>query len=133
MVDFKKELGKKYDEIVKLGFLKDLEEMVSNEGIISIELEDIKKVLSCDIVGTISEIIDDPNQELKMNRLSNSMPTDCIVNFIGSKDITIVQISEVIENIRKLMSSDINILYGVMVNEGLGNKLKIQALFTHTN
>ena len=53
MVDLKKELGKKYDEIVKLGFLKDLEEIVSNEGISSIELEDIKKVLSSDIVGTI--------------------------------------------------------------------------------
>ena len=68
-----------YNDLVKCDFLKDIEELISSQGIINIDLDDFVKISNgSEIVGSISQVFDNLDDEFIINRISDKIPTDCV-------------------------------------------------------
>ena len=132
MVDLKEALGSKYNDIEKCGFVKDLEDLVTADSLISIDLDDVKKIASGEIVGSISTIVTDIDSEYEMNRISDKIPTNCLVNVESSRDLKLDAIDSILYNIRKLGDVSMEIILGTAINDELKGKYKVQALFSYS-
>ena len=131
MIDLRKELGKKYDDIEKCGFIKDLEDLIDVDALINIDLDDVKEITKGEIVGSISTITDDCNSKYEINRISDKTPTECLLNVGSSRYLKLSDIDLIIDNIRKLGTIDMNIILGTTINEEMKGKYKVQALFAY--
>ena len=70
MIDLKKELNERfYNSLEKCNFLNDVNELVNNEGLVNIDLSDFIKLSEGEITGTISDKIDNPNDELNIETI----------------------------------------------------------------
>lgn len=132
MIDLKKEFGTKYDDLVKCDFLKDVIEILNNDGLINIDLHDIKAICNGEIVGAISTVIADPNDKLEINRISNKEPNSCIVNVVSSMNLSIHDVDIIINNVKRL-GSDLSIIYGTTIDDKYDGKFKVQALFAYSD
>lgn len=131
MEELKKEFSQKfYDGIVKLGFLSDLNEIVNENGLINIDLNDIKQLASGELVGVISQESNDFEEVFEMNRLNDLNPTNCILNIITDISISLSDVDKIVKNIRSI-DENLNIIYGCRLVDNLKYKYKIQAIFTY--
>lgn len=132
MIDLKEELGSKYDDLLKCDFIKDIEDILSNEGLINIDFHDIKAVCKGEIIGSISAVIEDLDDELKINRISDKEPNGCLLNVTSSMNLRLQDIDIIIGKIKKL-GSDLSFIYGTYIDNNYDGKYKIQALLTYND
>ncbi len=132
MVDLKKELGSKYDDLLRCDFIKDIEDILSNEGLINIDFHDIKAVCKGEIIGAISAVIEDLDDELEINRISDKEPNGCLLNVTSSMNLRLQDIDIIISKIKKL-GSDLSFIYGTYIDNNYDGKYKIQALLTYND
>ncbi len=132
MIDLKEELGSKYDDLLKCDFIKDIEDILSNEGLINIDFHDIKAVCKGEIIGAISAVIEDLDDELKINRISDKEPNGCLLNVTSSMNLRLQDIDKIIGKIKKL-GSDLSFIYGTYIDNNYDGKYKIQALLTYND
>ena len=130
-MDLKKELGLKYDDLVKCDFIKDIDEILSEDGLINIDLYDIKAVCNGEIIGTISTVIADPKEELKITRISDKEPNSCLLNVTSSMNMSIFDVDTIIKSLKKI-NPDLSIIYGTTINEAYDGKYKVQALLSYS-
>lgn len=130
MIDLKKELNENfYNDIIKCDFLNELKEMIDEEGLINIDLEDIKMISNSLLIGVISKESNDYDENFEIKKINEDIPTDCIINLITDKEITLSNVDNIIGKIKKLYPN-IGIIYGVKIKENLNYKYKIEAIFT---
>jgi len=130
MIDLKKELNEKfYNDIIKCDFLNDLKEMIDEEELINIDLEDIKMISNSLLIGVISKESNDYDEEFEIKKINEDIPTDCIINLITDKEITLSNVDNIIKKIKNIYPN-IGIIYGVKIKENLNYKYKIEAIFT---
>lgn len=132
MIDLKEELGSKYDDLLRCDFIKDIEDILSNEGLINIDFHDIKAVCKGEIIGAISAVIEDLDDELKINRISDKKPNGCLLNVTSSMNLRLQDIDKIIGRIKKL-GSDLSFIYGTNIDNNYDGKYKIQALLTYND
>ena len=120
-----------YDELNECGFLKDVEDILSQEGMINIDSADFVSLSGGEIVGTISESYNNVNEEIKMKRFKDRIPTNGIVNINMKSNMPLSEISIILDSIRKSCgNTNITIIFGANPNEKLETYFKIQAIFT---
>ena len=132
MIDLKAELGSKYDDLLRCDFIKDIEDILSNEGLINIDFHDIKAVCKGEIIGAISAVIEDLDDELEINRISDKEPNGCLLNVTSSMNLRLQDIDKIIGKIKKL-GSDLSFIYGTNIDNNYDGKYKIQALLTYND
>ena len=132
MIDLKAELGSKYDDLLRCDFIKDIEDILSNEGLINIDFHDIKAVCKGEIIGAISAVIEDLDDELEINRISDKEPNGCLLNVTSSMNLRLQDIDKIIGKIKKL-GSDLSFIYGTYIDNNYDGKYKIQALLTYND
>ena len=133
MIDLKDVFDKKtYEDLVKCDFLKDIDELLNKDGLLNIDLVDLKHVTdNAIIIGAISENIDDPKETLVYKNINfNHKPNNCLINIACGLDISLSEVEEILAKIRKI-NKDILILYGTTVEKNLEKRIKVQALFTY--
>jgi len=119
-----------YNDLVKCDFLKDIEELISSQGIINIDLEDFVKISNgSEIVGSISQVFDNLDDEFIISRINDRIPTDCVFNITSGTDIKLTQVDVLLDKLRKLYP-DISIVFGTNIIDEMGSQIKVQALLT---
>jgi len=114
-----------YDGLVKCNFVNDLEEIINTNGDINVDLDDFINISNGEIVGAISQYLNDMKDELIIKKISDKKPTDCILYI--SKVSKLQDIEYFVIKLKKLYP-DLNIITGA--NEGNNSKIRIQALLT---
>ena len=119
-----------YNDLVKCDFLKDIEELISGQGIINIDLDDFVKISNgSEIVGSISQVFDNLDDEFIINRISGKIPTDCVFNITGETNLKLTVVDKLLDKLRGLYP-DISIIFGTNIIEEMGSQMKVQALLT---
>ena len=129
-IDLKKELGNSYNELLKLGFIKEVEEIVNNSGIINIDIEDIKEVLNSELVGVLVVSTNDLDIDYKLNRVSDKKPTKCLLNLASKEDVKLTDIQKLVDNLKNTFNPDLNVIFGTNKIKELKDNYKIQAIFS---
>lgn len=130
-IDLKEYFGDKfYNGLVKTGFINDVIELTTKDNLINIDLDDFKYVSNSEIVASISQYIDDINEDYKLNIISDKKATDCIINIAGSMDLSLSEVEWLLKKIRDIYPN-LNIIYGTSIDVNLGKRKKVQALLTY--
>ena len=114
-----------YDGLVKCNFVNDLEEIINTNGDINVDLDDFINISNGEVVGAISQYLNDMKDELIIKKISDKKPTDCILYI--SKVSKLQDIEYFVIKLKTLYP-DLNIITGA--NEGNNSKIRIQALLT---
>ncbi len=114
-----------YDGLVKCNFVNDLEEIINTNGDINVDLDDFINISNGEVVGAISQYLNDMKDELIIKKISDKKPTDCILYI--SKVSKLQDIEYFVIKLKTLYP-DLNIITGA--NEGNNSKIKVQALLT---
>ncbi len=122
-----------YNDLIKCDFVKDIEEMLSLPQMINIDISDFKDISNGEVVGSISQYINDVNkEELVVKTINDKQPNNCIVNIGGRIDLSLNEANSLVDKIRNKYKG-LNIIFGCYVNDELEAKYKIQALLTYSN
>ena len=117
-----------YDGLVKCNFVNDLEEIINTNGDINVDLDDFINISNGEVVGAISQYLNDMKDELIIKKISDKKPTDCILYI--SKVSKLQDIEYFVIKLKTLYP-DLNIITGA--NEGNNSKIKVQALLTYNS
>ena len=115
-----------YDGLVKCNFVNDLEEIINTNGDINVDLDDFINISNGEVVGAISQYLDDMKDELIIKKISDKKPTDCILYI---SNVSKLQDIEYFVIKLKTLYPNLNIITGA--NEGNYSKIKVQALLTY--
>ena len=123
-----------YNDLVKCDFIKDVEFMLYNPGLINIEIDDIIAISNSDLVGTISQVLNTTDDEFDYKIISDKEPTDCIFNIVSKdNDLSLDDINKLILKIREKYNN-INIIYGTyIVPFDENGKFIINVILTHSD
>ncbi len=123
-----------YDDLVKCNFLKDIEEILTIPGMISIDLDDFVKISDgSEIVGSISQYFETLDEDYIISRISNKVPTDSIIYFSSDNNLNLKDVDKLIDKLRKQFSNDVSIVFGATIDPRIKNKIRVQALLTYSN
>jgi len=117
-----------YDGLVKCNFVNDLEEIINTNGDINVDLDDFINISNGEVVGAISQYLDDMKDELIIKKISDKKPTDCILYI---SNVSKLQDIEYFVIKLKTLYPNLNIITGA--NEGNYSKIKVQALLTYNS
>lgn len=117
-----------YDGLVKCNFVNDLEEIINTNGDINVDLDDFINISNGEVVGAISQYLNNMKDELIIKKISDKKPTDCILYI--SKVSKLQDIEYFVIKLKTLYP-DLNIITGA--NEGNNSKIKVQALLTYNS
>lgn len=127
-INFKKILNEKfYNDLVKCNFIDDLNKMILNNGIVNITIDDIINVSNYEIVGSISQTIEDMNEDLIVKYISDEKPNICILYLFVADRLKLSIVDRIMTRIKKLFA-DIEILIGVGENINSADSVEISAL-----
>lgn len=130
MNNLKDLIGPKYEDLVKCDFIKDLEDILSADSFINIDVEDIKNICEGEIVGSVSILTSDLSDEFVMNRISDKCASDCLLDITSNKDLTLQEIELIVSKIKKLGNAKTNVIIGTGIDKNMNSTYKIQALFS---
>ena len=126
---FKKEINNYfYESIVKADFLDEVIDMLSSKCIISLTIDDFKAIENKELVGTLSFYMNDYNDELPIKKIKDMKPSNCLINFKASYDLSLEIISKIIYRITDKYPNII-IGFGSYLDNEVNSLCKIQALF----
>ena len=121
--------------------IQGISDLITTAGDINVDFADVKKIMikSGDALIGIGQM-SGPNRHLEAAKKAIDSPllehaviegaSGVLVNFTGSKDITIHEISEAMEFIRRSASQDANVKFGQAYDDSLGDAIKITVIAT---
>lgn len=123
-----------YNDLKKADFIKEIEEFIDDDSLITIDLVDIYNVAKNGalLVGTIAKVIDNADSDFEINYISDIEPTDCIFHIISNDELTLASTNKLLDRIKQ-KHPNIQMIFGLTTNHKYGNKIKIQALLTAHN
>jgi cell division GTPase FtsZ len=125
-MNLKEEFNEKFfNDLVKCDFLKDVEEIISSNGGINIDLNDFKSFSKGEIIGSISQCLNNLDEEYIINKISDNLPTVCIFNISSSHPLRLDDEERLLQRLRGLYPN-IEIIFGTNLNKDVN--IKVQAL-----
>ena len=121
-----------YNDLVKCGFIKDIEQITRTPGLINIDIDDFKTLSDGEVVGCISQYFDNLEDDYVINKISDKVPTDCVFNVSGGDMLNLSDLDLLIDKLRKVYP-DLNIIFGSNKNDESIPRLKVQALLTYSD
>jgi len=125
-MNLKEEFNEKFlNDLVRCDFLKDVEEIISSNGGINIDLNDFKSFSDGEIIGSISQSFNNLDEEYIINKISDNLPTVCIFNISSSHPLRLDEEDILLQRLRGLYPN-IEIIFGTNPNKDVN--IKVQAL-----
>ena len=114
----------------RIDIINEFKKTINNENyesVITITKEDLKGIEDYEIVGTISSYLNDSNDDLLFNMISDIKPTYCLINFIVSKEFKISAMHNIIKEI-ECMFPDIDLRIGTYLDNNMNHLCKVKAI-----
>ena len=130
---------KEVDNVLRRG-VQSISDLIACPGLINLDFADVKTVMEkrgnalIGIGAGVGEdrAIEAANQAVLSPLLETSIDgaTDAIINVTGGPNLTLFEVEEAVEAIRKSANTDINTIFGAVINENFTDELIVTVIAT---
>ena len=130
---------KEVDNVLRRG-VQSISDLIACPGLINLDFADVKTVMEkrgnalIGIGAGVGEdrAIEAANQAVLSPLLETSIDgaTDAIINVTGGANLTLFEVEEAVEAIRKSANTDINTIFGAVINENFTDELIVTVIAT---
>ena len=127
------------DNVLRQG-VQGITEIIAVPGIVNVDFADVKTVMKdkgtalmgIGLADGENRAVEAARKAIRSPLLETSMngATDAIVNITSGFDASLYEINEIIEEIQKSSTTDINIIYGSAINTDLGDEIVVTVIAT---
>lgn len=127
------------DNVLRQG-VQGITEIIAVPGVVNVDFADVKTVMKdkgtalmgIGIAGGENRAIEAARAAIRSPLLETSIngATDAIVNITSGFDASLYEINEIIEEIQKSSTTDINIIYGSAINSDLQDEIIVTVIAT---
>ena len=127
------------DNVLRLG-VQSVSDLISVPGLINLDFADVKTVMKergDALIGIgvgfgDNRAIEAAKQAVNSPLLETTIngATDCIVNVTGGNSLTLFEAEDAVEVVRAVANTDVNIIFGAVVNEALTDEVVVTIIAT---
>ncbi len=127
------------DNVLRLG-VQAVSDLISVPGIVNLDFADIKTVMEKKgdaLIGIGVGFGDNRAVEAAKQAVSSPLlettingATDCVVNVTGGKSLGLFEAEEAVDVIRASANTDVNIIFGAVINEALTDEIVVTVIAT---
>jgi cell division protein FtsZ len=133
------EAFKEVDNVLRLG-VQSISDLIAVTGLINLDFADVKTVMSNKGDALIGiGVATGENRAIEAAKQSVSSPlletdirgaTDAIINITGGNNLSLFEVEDAVEVIREAAGTDINTIFGAVINESLGDDVIVTVIAT---
>jgi len=123
------------------GAVQGIAELITRPGLINVDFADVRTVMSgmgMAIMGTATQCGEERARQAAIAAISSPLLEDTsiegargvLINITGGPDITLHEINEAASIIYETADDDANILFGAVIDENMGNNVKVTVIAT---
>lgn len=130
---------KEVDNVLRLG-VQSISDLISVPGLVNLDFSDVKAIMENRGQALIgigvgfgdNRAIEAAKQAVSSPLLETTIngATDCIINITGGNSLTLFEAEDAAEVIRAAANTDINIIFGAVVNEALSDEAIVTVIAT---
>ena len=130
---------KEVDNVLRLG-VQSISDLISVPGLVNLDFADVKAIMEIRGQALIgigvgfgdNRAIEAAKQAVSSPLLETTIngATDCIINITGGNSLTLFEAEDAAEVIRAAANTDINIIFGAVVNEALSDEAIVTVIAT---
>lgn len=130
---------KEVDNVLRLG-VQSISDLISVPGLVNLDFADVKTIMASRGQALIgigvgfgeNRAIEAAKQAVSSPLLETTIngATDCIINITGGNSLTLFEAEDAAEIIRAAANTDINIIFGAVVNEALTDEAIVTVIAT---
>lgn len=130
---------KEVDNVLRLG-VQSISDLISVPGLVNLDFADVKTIMENRGQALIgigvgfgdNRAIEAAKQAVSSPLLETTIngATDCIINITGGNSLTLFEAEDAAEVIRAAANTDINIIFGAVVNEALSDEAIVTVIAT---
>ena len=130
---------KEVDNVLRRG-VQSISDLIAVAGLINLDFADVKAVMQKRGNALIgigigvgeNRAADAAKQAVESPLLETSISgaTDAIINVTGGSNLTLFEVEEAAETIRKSANTDINTIFGAVINENLNDEIIVTVIAT---
>ena len=133
------EAFKEVDNVLRLG-VQSISDLIAVTGLVNLDFADVKTVMSnkgdaligIGVATGENRAIEAAKQSVSSPLLENSIEgaTDAIINITGGSNLSLFEVEDAVEVIREAAGTDINTIFGAVINESLGDDIIVTVIAT---
>ena len=133
------EAFKEVDNVLRLG-VQSISDLIAVTGLINLDFADVKTVMSNKGDALIGiGVATGENRAIEAAKQSVSSPlletdirgaTDAIINITGGTNLSLFEVEDAVEVVREAAGTDINTIFGAVINESLGDDIIVTVIAT---
>ena len=130
---------KEVDNVLRLG-VQSISDLIAVNGLVNLDFADVKAVMENKGDALIGiGVATGENRAIEAAKQSVSSPlletdirgaNDAIVNITGGTSLSLIEVQSAVEVIRQAAQTDINIIFGAVINESLGDDVIVTVVAT---
>ena len=130
---------KEVDNVLRRG-VQSISDLIAVAGLINLDFADVKAVMEkrgSALIGIGMGAGDDRAKEAALQAVSSPLletsisgATDAIINVTGGANLTLFEVEEAAEVIRQSANTDINTIFGAVINENLNDEIIVTVIAT---
>lgn len=130
---------KEVDNVLRRG-VQSISDLIAVAGLINLDFADVKSVMENRgnaLIGIGMGTGEDRASEAARNAVSSPLletsisgATDAIINVTGGSNLTLFEVEEAAEVIRTSANTDINTIFGAVINENLNDEIIVTVIAT---
>ena len=130
---------KEVDNVLRRG-VQSISDLIAVAGLINLDFADVKAVMEKRgnaLIGIGMGVGDDRAAEAARQAVSSPLletsisgATDAIINVTGGSNLTLFEVEEAAEVIRSSANTDINTIFGAVINENLNDEIIVTVIAT---
>lgn len=127
------------DNVLRLG-VQSISDLISVPGLVNLDFADVKSVMENRGAALIGigvgsgegRAIEAAKQAVNSPLLETTITgaTDCIINITGGKSLALFEAEDAAEIIRSAANTDVNIIFGAVINEALNDEVIVTVIAT---
>ena len=125
--------------MLRLG-VQSISDLIAVTGLVNLDFADVKTVMSNKGDALIGiGVATGENRAIEAAKQSVSSPlletdirgaTDAIINITGGSNLSLFEVEDAVEVIREAAGTDINTIFGAVINESLGDDIIVTVIAT---
>ena len=133
------EAFKEVDNVLRLG-VQSISDLIAVTGLVNLDFADVKTVMADKGDALIGiGVATGENRAVEAAKQSVSSPlletdirgaTDAIINITGGANLSLFEVEDAVEVIRESAGTDINTIFGAVINESLGDDIIVTVIAT---
>ncbi len=133
------EAFREVDNVLRLG-VQSISDLISVPGLVNLDFADVKAIMAdrgqaligIGVGAGENRAIEAAKQAVNSPLLETTIngATDCIINITGGASLTLFEAEDAAEVIRAAANTDINIIFGAVVNEALNDEAIVTVIAT---